>query len=66
MPFRDAAAQIPPWPDGSSTPATTHDVFYAPVCSGKSVFHPKPLLPKPSGAATPLLPSPAAATGGEA
>lgn len=66
MPFRDAAAQIPPWPYGSSTPDTTHDVFFAPMRSGKSMFCPKTVLPKPSGAAAPLPPSPAAATGDEA
>ena len=66
MPACDAAGQIPPWPHGPSTPATAHDVFFGPVRSGKSVFCAKTVLPKPSGAAAPLPPSPVAATGGEA
>ena len=66
MPFRDAAAEIPPSPYGPSTPATAHHVFFGPVRSGKTAFCPKTVLPKPSGAAAPLPPSPAATTGGEA
>ena len=66
MPFRDAAVQISPWSYGPSAPATAHDVFFGPVRSGKAAFCPRTVLPKPSGVAAPLPPSPAATTGGEA
>ena len=66
MPFRDAAVQILPWSSGPTAPATAHDVLFGPVRSGKSVFCPETVLPKPSGAAAPLPPSQAATTGGGA
>ena len=66
MPFHDPAVPSSRWPYGPSASDTAHDVFLAPVRSGKSMFCPKTALPKPTGAAAPLPLPPAAATGGEA
>jgi len=66
MPLHDPAFPSIPWSCDPSAPDTTHDVVFGPVRSGKSVFCPDAVLPKPSGAAAPLPPSQAAATGDEA
>ena len=66
MPFHDPAACNAPWSYDPSAPDTVHDLVFGPVRSGKSVLRPDAVLPKPPGAATPPLPSQAAATGDEA
>ena len=66
MPFHDPAVSSTPWSHDPSAAAMVVGIIFGRVRSGKSVLRPDAVLPKPSGGATPPLPSQAAANGDKA